>query len=196
MPVHVRAWFVKFVTPPPKAEFFFNEYETLQILTIFTLTHVHCPSVEIGLCFIRLTVSLFVTSHGSLRSPFVTLPLENLDEVQRCSDFLHRDGFHHHIRWILLQADFYQIDHLIIHDPLMYLVISHINMLRLLVIPVILSEKSHSDCRNEPKLNPVWYWMSQPIISTANLPSMSQLQPCTPALSLKKKLYLATLPFN
>jgi len=38
----------------------------------------------------------------SLKSPFATLPLENLDEVQRCSKLLHRDGFRHHIRWIFL----------------------------------------------------------------------------------------------
>ena len=72
--------------------------------------------------------------------PVRHLPLENLDEVQRCSELLHRDGLCHHIHWIFLHADFYQINDLIIHDPLTYLVKSHINELRLLVIPVIFSE--------------------------------------------------------
>ena len=71
---------------------------------------------------------------------FATLPLKNLDEVQRCSKLLHRDDLCHHIRWILLRADLYQIYHLIIHHPLTYLVKSHIIVLRLLVIPVIFSE--------------------------------------------------------
>ena len=30
--MHVCARFLKFVTPPPEAEYFFNEYETLKIL--------------------------------------------------------------------------------------------------------------------------------------------------------------------
>jgi len=33
MYIHVRAWFVKLVTPPSEPEFFSNEYEALQILT-------------------------------------------------------------------------------------------------------------------------------------------------------------------
>jgi len=74
------------------------------------------------------------------KSPFATLLLENLDEVQRCFELIHRDGLRHHIRWIFLRADLYQIDHLIIHGSLTYLVISHINVLRPLVIPMILSE--------------------------------------------------------
>ena len=78
------------------------------------------------------------------KSPFATLPLENLDEVQRCSKFLHRDDLRHHICWILLRVDIYQIDHLIIHDPLTYLVTSHINVLRPLVIHVILSEMNRT----------------------------------------------------
>jgi len=79
-----------------------------------------------------------------LKSPFATLPLENLDEVQRCSELLHRDGLRHHICWILLRADLYQIDHLIIHDLLTYLVIPHINVLRSLVIHVIFSEMNRT----------------------------------------------------
>ena len=75
----------------------------------------------------------------SPKSPFIILPLENFDEVQRCSELFHWDGLHHHIRWILLRSDLYQIDHLIIHDSLTYLVKSHINVLRPLVIPVIFS---------------------------------------------------------
>jgi len=74
------------------------------------------------------------------KSPFTILPLENLDEVQRCSELLHWDGLRHHICWILLRANLYQIDHLIIDDPLTYLVKSHINLLCPLVIPVIFSE--------------------------------------------------------
>jgi len=76
----------------------------------------------------------------SPKSPFIILPLENFDEVQRCSELFHWDGLRPHIRWILLRADLYQIDHFIIHDPLTYLAKSHINVLRLLVIYVIFSE--------------------------------------------------------
>ena len=74
-----------------------------------------------------------------LKSSFSILSLDNLNEIQRCSELLHRDGLHHHIRWIHLCADLYQIDHLIIYNPLMYLVIPHINVLRSLVIHVILN---------------------------------------------------------
>ena len=74
------------------------------------------------------------------KSLFATLPLENLDEVQRYSELLHRDCLRYHIRWILLRADLYRIDLLIVHDLLTYLVKFHINMLRSLVIPVIFSE--------------------------------------------------------
>jgi len=98
------------------------------------------PSVEIGLCFINLAFSPLLCTWLLPNSPCATLPLENLDEVQRCSELLHRDGLCHHIRWILLRADLCQIDHLFIHDPLTYLVKSHINVLRPLVIPVILGE--------------------------------------------------------
>ena len=80
----------------------------------------------------------------SPKSSFSTLPLKNFDEVQRCFELLHRDGLRHHIRWILLHADLYQIDHLIIHDPLTYLLIPHINVLRPLVIPMILSEMNRT----------------------------------------------------
>jgi len=44
----------------------------------------------------------------------LTLSLENLDEVQRYSELLHLDGLRHHIHWILLRVDLYQIGHLII----------------------------------------------------------------------------------
>jgi len=40
----------------------------------------------------------------------------------------------------LLRVDLHQVDHLVIHNPLMYLMIPRINMLRPLVIPVILRE--------------------------------------------------------
>ena len=96
---------------------------------------------KIGFCFILLAFSPFCNfTWLPLKISFATLPLENLDEVQRCSELLHRDSLRHHIRWILLHADIYQIDHLIIYDPLTYLVKFHINVLHLLVIPVIFSE--------------------------------------------------------
>jgi len=75
---------------------------------------------------------------------FATLPLEKLDEVQGCSELLYRDGLRHYIRWILFRADLYQIDHLIIHDLLTYILTPHINVLRPLVIPVILSEMNRT----------------------------------------------------
>jgi len=59
-------------------------------------------------------------------------------------ELLHRDGLRHYIRWILLRTELYQIDYLTINDPLTYLVISHINVLHLLVILVILSEMNCS----------------------------------------------------
>jgi len=84
---------------------------------------------------------------------FATLPLKNLDEAQRCSELLHLDGLRHHIRWILLRADLYQIDHLIIHDPLTYLVIPYINVLHPLVIHVIFSEMNRT---LTVAMNPNW----------------------------------------
>jgi len=45
---------------------------------------------------------------------------------------------------ILLRVDFYQIDHIIIHDPLTYLVIPHINVLHPIVIPMILSKMNRT----------------------------------------------------
>jgi len=80
----------------------------------------------------------------SSQDSFTTLSLENLDDVQRCSELLHQDGLRHHICWILLRTDLYQIDHLIIHDLLSYLVIPYINVLHLLLIPMILSEMNHT----------------------------------------------------
>jgi len=82
----------------------------------------------------------FVTLHGSLlraRLPFTFREPRWISEMLWTFSL---DGLRHHVRQILLRADFYQIDHLIIHDPLTYLVKSHINVLRLLVIPVIFSE--------------------------------------------------------
>ena len=74
------------------------------------------------------------------QEPVRHFTLENLDEVQRCSKFLHWDGLRHHICWIHLRADLYQIDHLIIHDPLTYLVKSQISVLRSPVILEIFSD--------------------------------------------------------
>ena len=79
-------------------------------------------------------------SHKSL---FATLSLENLDKVQRYFELLHWDDLHHHIRWILFRVDLYPIDHLIILNPLTYLVIPHINVLHPLVIFVILNKMNH-----------------------------------------------------
>jgi len=78
------------------------------------------------------------------KNPFATLPLENLDEALRCFELLHQDSLHHHIRLILLRVDLYQSDHLIIHDSLTYLVILHINVLRLLVLHVIFNEMNRT----------------------------------------------------
>ena len=65
---------------------------------------------------------LFVTSQWlSPKILFAALPLENLGKVQRCFELLHRDGLRHHICWILIWADLYKIDRLIIYDPLTYL---------------------------------------------------------------------------
>ena len=100
---------------------------------------------RIGLHFIGLAISPFCEfTRLPPKSPFATLPLKNLDEVQRYSEILHPNNLRHHIYWILLHADIYQIDYLIIHDPLTYLVIPHINVLRPLVIPVILSEMNRT----------------------------------------------------
>ena len=101
-------------------------------------------------CFL----SPFVTSNGSLKCPFSTLPLENFDKVQRYSELLYLDGLCHHICWILFHADLYQIDHLIIPDPLMYIVIPHINVLCPLCDTCDpWQDESHSGCRNESELN-------------------------------------------
>ena len=68
------------------------------------------------------------------KSPFSTLPLENVDEVQRCSE-LHRD-ICHYVCWIFFCTDLHQVDHL----SLTYLVIPHIDVLYPLMIHVILSK--------------------------------------------------------
>ena len=91
------------------------------------------------------------------KSLFVTLPLENLDEIQRCSELLYRDGLRYHTCWILLHDDFYQIDHLIIHDPLMYISCdtSHQCVSSACDICDLYRDESHSGYRNEFELNPV-----------------------------------------
>jgi len=65
--VHVLAWSLKFVTPPPEPEFFSNEYETLKILTISILAHVHwVPSYNWSPLHSPCFLPPFVTSYDSL----------------------------------------------------------------------------------------------------------------------------------
>ena len=74
------------------------------------------------------------------QEPLSTLSLDNLDEVQRCSELLNQDNLYHHVCWILICTDLHQVDHLVNYDPLTYLVIPHINVFHPLMIHVILSE--------------------------------------------------------
>ena len=149
------------------------------------------------LLFIRLPFSPFCDFTWLLpKSLFITLPLENLNKVQRCSE-LHRDGLRHHICWILLRVNLYQIDHLIIHDPLTYLVISHINVLRPLVIPVIFNKMNRTLAI---AMNPNWILYDAKCLNQSfQLQSFLwclKLQLCIPPLSLKEQLYFATLLYN
>ena len=58
------------------------------------------PFIEIGLLFIHLAFSPFCDfTLLPLKSLFTTLPLKNLNEVQRCSELLHQDGLRYHICW-------------------------------------------------------------------------------------------------
>ena len=94
--------------------------------------------VKIGLCFIHRVFSSFCDfTWLPLESPFSSLPLKNLDEIQWCFELLHRDGLHHHVRRIILCIDLHQVDHLVIYVPLTYLMIPHINVFYLFEIPVI-----------------------------------------------------------
>ena len=81
---------------------------------------------------------LFVTSHGSLPRAHSPLYLWRTLVKFRVLWTSPQDGLLYHICEIFLRADLYQIDHLTIHDPLTYLVIPHINVLRPLMIHVIL----------------------------------------------------------
>jgi len=120
--------------------FFSNEYEILKVLTIFILTHCSLsPFVEIVLWFINCTFSpLCDFTWFPPKSLFSASPFENLDEIQRCSELLQQNGLRHHVRRILLHADLHQVDHLVIYNPLTYLMIPYINVLHSLVIHVII----------------------------------------------------------
>jgi len=74
------------------------------------------------------------------KSMFSTLPLENLDEVQRCSELLHRDGLYHHVCWISFITDLHQVDHFVIYNPLTFLVIPPINVLHPLMMHMLLNK--------------------------------------------------------
>jgi len=114
------------------------------------------PLVEIGLCFIHHTFSpLLYFIWLPPKSLISTLSLENLEEVHRYSEVLHWDGLYQHIRWILLCTNLHQIDHLVIYDPLTYLIIPHNDVLRPFMIHVILSKMNNTLTRSEPKLNPL-----------------------------------------
>ena len=112
MLVHVRAWSVKLVTPPPEPEFFSNEWGTKNTNNLYLDSCSLSLLVEIRHHHISFSPPFSFFIWIPPKSSFATLPLKNLDEVQRCSELLHRVGLHH-IRWILLRADLYQIDHLI-----------------------------------------------------------------------------------
>jgi len=128
-----------FVTPPLEPEFFSNEYETLKNTSNLHLDSCSLsPFVEISLRFIHRAFFPFCDfTWLPPKSPFSTLLLENLDEVQRYSEILHLDDLCHHVCWILLYTHLHQVNHLVIYDPLTYLEIPHINVLRPLVILVI-----------------------------------------------------------
>jgi len=73
-----------------------------------------------------------------LKSPFSTLPLKNIDEVQKCSELLHRDDICHHVYLILLCTNLHQVNNLFYYNLMTYHIISHINVLCPLVISMIL----------------------------------------------------------
>ena len=50
------------------------------------------------------------------KSPFSTLLLENLDEVCRFSELLHRDRLCHHVYWILFCTDLHQVNNIFYYE--------------------------------------------------------------------------------
>jgi len=107
-----------------------------------------------GLYFIHLPFSPFYDfTWLPPKSPFVTLLLEILDEVQRFSELLHSDDLHHLICWILLRADIYQMITLLstTHWRVLWYLTS-MCFIRF-VIPVILSEMNHT---LTVAMNPNW----------------------------------------
>jgi len=125
------------------------------------------PFVEIGLRFIRVAFSPFCDF--TLLPPncsFTTLPLEDLDEVQRCSELLHRDGF------VIIFVGFFFVlifTKSITYHPRPTDVFCDTSLQYASSTCDPYWDKSHPDYCNEPELNHVWYWTSQPILSTTKL---------------------------
>ena len=88
----------------------------------------------------RSFLPTFVTSHGSLPRARPSLYLWRI--LMKYRDALN--FFTRMVFLIISAANLYQINHLIIHDPLTYLAIPHINVLCPLVIFVILSEMNYT----------------------------------------------------
>ena len=143
--MHVRAWFLKFVTPPPNPKFISNEYEKLKILTISTLTHVHWALHKNWSLLQSHVYSPFMNSYGFLLRAYFSPYLWRT---------LMRDALNFSSKWSssscpldFVCTDLHQVDHLVTYDTLTYLMISyinvlhsHINVLHSLVIFLILSK--------------------------------------------------------
>ena len=101
----------------------------------------HESIVEIGLHTINKLFSPFCDfTRLPLKSPFSTLSLEYIDEIQRYSELFHRYNFCHYVCWIFLCTNLHQVNNFFYYHLMTYPMILHINVLCSLVILMIFSE--------------------------------------------------------
>ena len=151
---HVSVWFVKLVTSPPEFEFFSNEYEALQILTISILTHVHWVSLQKLASLLFLP---FVTSHGSLPRAHSSLYLWRI--LMKFRDTLNITG----MIFGIISVGFFFV--LIFTKSITLSSMTHSRTLWYLTSMCFVRlwscdperDESYSGCQNEPELNHVWY---------------------------------------
>ena len=86
---------MKLVTHPPPPIFFSNEYDTQNTNNLLLDSCSLSSFVKINICFIVLSPLFCDFTWRPPKRSFSTLSLENLNEVQRCSELLHQDGLRH-----------------------------------------------------------------------------------------------------
>jgi len=150
------------------------------------------PSIEIGLRFNRLVFSYFFGfTWLPPKSPFVTLSLENLNEVQRCSELLHRDSLHHYIRWILFVLIFTKS--ITLSSTTHWRILWYLTSMCFILLwyPWSLARWIALWLSQWTRTESCMMLNVSTIHSITKLPLKPQLQPCTPPLSLR-----ATVSFN